>query len=319
MDEENQGAAPEAAPEPSIEQIEDKLGSFDFDAPAAPAGEARAQPEPASDEAKESLAGETEAERPAQTDDDPEVILRDNQKVKLSELKRGYRPDWEKQVRDFQARQEAFQRNAAGYNQSQQQAAGLLQNAISVLQERLPKPPDPELAKSDPFEYLQQKTQYDIDAGKLQQAKMAQAYFAQQAQQQNRQALQKRLIQERDATLTHFPDLKDPVKATKFQEDTKTLGAELGFSSRELSGINDHRLIRLIDLALKAKKYEKDLDAARAKLKAASEKPPVEVQAPQRRRTSAQVQADTLRASMSRLSKNPNSSQAAEDVLSRFD
>lgn len=319
MDEEN-NAPPQGESEPqSIASIEDKLGSFDFDAPPSPAGEQKAPPEPVDAEVEAPFAEEAPTEKPL-TDDDPEETLRDGTKVKRSELKRAYRPDWETQVKTFAEQQAAFQRATAGYSQAQQQAAAQLQQVVGILQERMPKAPDPELSKTDPFEYLQQKTRYDTELGKLQQARAAQAHFAQQAHHQQRQAFQKRLIQERDATLRVFPDLKDPVKATRFAEDTKTLGVKLGFSEKELSGINDHRLVRLIHMALQAERYEKAQETAKAKaVKAAAERPPVEVQAPQRRRSPSQVDADTRRAALLRLSKNPNSAKAAEDVLSRFD
>ena len=128
----------------SKEALESKLASFDFGDAEPPkkksADDDAAQPKEAGDdEAMATVAAEAKAEQPATEDDDPEETLRDGRKVKRSELKRGYRPDWEARIQQHMQREQAFAQATNGFNQAQQQtatsAAGggcCLQNAASA-------------------------------------------------------------------------------------------------------------------------------------------------------------------------------------------
>jgi hypothetical protein len=317
------GGSEPASNDASNEALESKLASFDFgDAEPpkkTPAGDDSAQPKEAGDdEAMATLAGEAKAEQPAPEDDDPEEVLRDGRKVKRSELKRGYRPDWEQRINAHMQREQAFAQATHGFNQAQQQTATLLQQAVEVVASRMPQPPDPNLVDTDPFEYQRRKLIYDTEKGKLDEIVVRRDAFMRQTQQQQYQATQRQLLHEREATLRALPDLRDPVKAAKFVEGVKTLGAELGYSPAELAQVRDHRLMKLINLALEGKQMKVAYERARTKLKENAAKT-VEVQTPQRRRTPSAVAADVMSARIKRLAKNPNSSQAAVDVLSQFD
>jgi hypothetical protein len=315
---EETNAAPQGASEPeSVQNVEDKLASFDFDAQPAPAGATEKPQEAGDDEVLETLAGETSAQETAPEDDDPEEILRDGTKVKRSELKRAYRPDWEKQVQEFSQRQEAFQRATAGFTAQQQQAAQMLQNAVAIVQSRMPKAPDRALLDSDPFEYQKQKANYEDGLVELQRVKQAQAYQWQQARQQQQQQQQVHLRREYEAALRVLPDFKDPVKFAKFTEEAKEYAVTRGYKPADLNGVHDHRLLAVIHDAVEGRRLKAALTKAKEKLKAAV-KPPVEVQAPQKRRTPSQVESEGLRAQMDRLRKNPSSTKIQEDVLGRF-
>jgi hypothetical protein len=319
---EETNAAPQGASEPeSIASVEDKLASFDFDAPPAPAGETEKPQEAGDDEVLETLAGETGTQETAPEDDDPDEILRDGTKVKRSELKRAYRPDWEKQVQEFSQRQEAFQRAIAGFTQDQQRAAQLLQNAVAVVQSKMPKPPDERLLDTDPFEYQKQDHLFKKAQGELHNLKAAQAYQFQQIRQQQQHQQRIRLHQEKEAVLRILPDFKDPVKFAKFSEEAKEYATTRGYKPSDLDGVYDHRLLAVIHDAVEGRRIKADLAKTKerlAKLKAEAVKTPVEVQAPQKRRTPSQVESESLRAQMDRLRKNPSSTKVQEDVLGRF-
>jgi hypothetical protein len=318
------GGSEPASNDASNEALESKLASFDFGDAEPPkkksADDDAAQPKEAGDdEAMATLAGEAKAEQPAQPeDDDPEETLRDGRKVKRSELKRGYRPDWEQRIQAHMQREQAFAQATHGFNQAQQQTAGLLQQAVEVVASRMPQAPDPNLVDTDPFEYQRRKLIYDTEKAKLDDIVVRRDAFMRQTQQQQYQATQRQLLHEREATLRSLPDLRDPVKAAKFVEGVKTLGAELGYTPVELAQVRDHRLMKLINLALEGKQMKAAYEKARAKLKENAAKA-VEVQTPQRRRTPSSVAADVMNAKIKRLAKSPNSSQAAVDVLSQFD
>lgn len=307
---------------PEAQSIEDKLGSFDFDerseAPAAAAP--KEQAEPGDDDAISELAGEESGDKAKASDDeDREVILRDNSKVKISELKRGYRPDWEKQVAEFTERQKAFEQKTQGFTQAEQQYAQLLQQAAQFVEARMPKAPDVSLIETDPFEYQRQEAFYKLELGKLEQLKQTQQVFYQQTQQRHAQEHQERLAKERDATLQALPHLRDPVKAAKFYEDVKVLASELGFTPDEIAGVHSHKVMKLINLALEGKTLKASLEKAKAKLKeAAQQQKPPEVQEPRRRRSSAEVRSEQMRDQLNRLRKTGRASDA-ETVLSQWD
>jgi hypothetical protein len=313
-------AAPTGASEqPSIESIETNLGSFDFDEPKGPAGPA-AEPakEPGDDEVAANLAGEAKAEQPAESDDDPEEVLRDGSKVRRSELKRGYRPDWEARINAHMQREQAFAQATTGFNQVQQQTATLLQQAVEVVASRMPQAPDPRLVETDPFEYQRQQVHYAQEKAKLDDIVIRRDTFLRRSHAEQQQAMQQQLVHEKEATLRALPDLRDPVKAAKFVEGTRNLGAELGYTPQELAQVRDHRLMKLINLALEGKRMKEAYERMRTKMKD-NAREAVEVQAPQRRRTQSQVASDTMAVRIKRLAKNPNSAKAAEDVLSQFD
>jgi hypothetical protein len=144
--------------------------------------------------------------------------------------------------------------------------------------------------------------------------------FVRQTQTDQHQGIQRQLLHEREATLRALPDLRDPVKAAKFVENVKNLGAELGYTPQELAQVRDHRLMKLINLALEGKQMRAAYERARAKIKeTAAENAAASAQTPQRRRTNSQVASDNMAARIKKLAKNPNSAKAAEDVLSQFD
>lgn len=311
MSDETPAAAPEGTP---IDSIEDKLGAFDFDA-QAPAG-AEGESAPGDGEAAAPLAGETVAEKPA-ADDDPEYSLRDNRKVRLSELKRGYRPDWETESRKFAEQQEQFKRETAGFSQAQQQMAGMLQHAVTVMQARLPKAPDLALLESDPFEYQKQKALHEAGVAEIDRLSAMRNHQIQQAQQQRQQEWQRYKQQEFERMIHHLPELKDSVKGAQFQKDAVQTMAKYGYTQAEIMNAVDHRAFRVAHDLLRLKKYDEAAARAKAKL-AAAPQVPVEVQSPQKRRTPGQVESDSNRARMERLRRNPNNPKAAEDILSRL-
>ena len=316
----DQEQPPQEAPVTN-ESIEDKLGSFDFDKALGP--ESKPEPKSEDETAIESLAGEERAapEEKETEEEDPEVVLRDNTKVKLSELKKNYRPNYEQEAKVRAERDQAYAREVASFNASQQQMAQLLQQAAAVVQARMPQAPDPRMADEDPIEYLRQKTHYEQGLGELNKIRQAQYQHHQRAAYQQKQAQQQYLNQESQAALQAMPILRDKVKAAQFIEDTKALASQLGYRPDIVNQITDHRQLKLIEMALEGQRLKGSLEKAKAKLKEAQARP-VEVQEPSRkRRTSSQVAGDEIRSKMSQLRKNPNSAKAAEAVLSdkRFD
>src|SRR5262245_6495127 len=314
---------PESAPPPppprSDEQIEADLGSFDFDTGEAPAGGPAEPREPSEGEGSTGPAGVVEQERPTEADDDErEVTMRDNRRLKISELKRGYLPEYPAHLRNLAEREQNFARVTAGFNQTQAYAARYLQGAIEYLQSKMPMKPDPRLIHSDLLEYNRQNALYEIENGKLQEMRNTRNVLVNQFQAAQRREFAERFRNEQLRTMHHLPDLKDPIKDAKWKQSARQLGAELGYSPQELSQMYDHRLMRLIDWAVKGKQYDAAFQRAKAKKAREAQEAPA-MQAPQRRRTSAEVQAASFNQRMTALKKNPNSTKLQDELLGSFD
>lgn len=297
---------------------EDKTAILDFEPQEAPAG-AGGDRQAGDAEAIDSLAGEPGAEGQQPDDDDREVILRDNRKVKISELKRGYRPEWTQEAQKYAQAVKQYQARAQGFDQQEQAYAQLLQNAVAFVQARLPEAPDDKLIDSDPFEYQRRKANYDTEVAKLGQLQQQQAAYHQHLQQKQQQQWQQYLSREMELARNALPDLKDTVKAAKWLEEVKALGKELGYTNQEMSQIHSHKHMKLINLALEGKRLKASLESAKEKLKEAREEkkaPPV--QEPRTRRSPAQVRNENFRERLANLRKT-GSARDAEAVLSQFD
>lgn len=297
--------------------IEDKLGSFDFeDKPqAAPAGEARAtETEPGDDS---DLTDLIEAPEQKPEDDDPEVTLRDNTRIKISELKKAYRPTWETEVKEFEERRKTIESQAQYLTQQEQMVMQAVNAAATIAQRYVPKPPPLELAKQDPFAYAEQKAEYDARTSELTALQQAMAQSAQQAEEKRKQELQRYYEQQNRAFLAARPEMKDPVKATKFWESVKQYGASIGFQPEQMAQIPDYRILLMAEDAMKYR----NLVAQKAKLaeKAKNAKPmEAPVQAPGPRTTPAGAERQAARDQLARLRKT-GSARDAEAFLSRFD
>ena len=155
---------------------------------------------------------------------------------------------------------------------------------------------------------------------KVQEARANQENFMRQAQAQQAYRQQQYLVQQAQTVLQKMPELRDPVKFAKWTEELKALAVAHNYQIGELSQVRDARLIGILNEAMENRRNKAANESLKAKLKVQqAAKPAPSVQQPQRRRTTATVQAENMRAALTRLRNNPSSQQAAEDVLSRFD
>ena len=308
---------------PTPQQIEDHLGSFDFD--DAPPVQRRGEQEPqeprepqAQQEPQTPQEPQEPQEQPSLAPADPEIEW-NNRKWKMSEVQRSLAA-YQQRINEHHRREQAFQQQTQGFTQYQQQAAEMLQRAVQMVEQYMPRKPDPELARTDPLTYQQQRVEYDVALEKVQEARANQENFMRQAQAQQAWRQQQYLAQQAQTVLNKMPELRDPVKFAKWAEELKALAVAHNYQIRDLAHVRDARLIGILNDAMKARRYEAANESLKAKFKAQqAAKPAPSVQQPQRRRTTANVQADNMRAALTRLRNNPSSQQAAEDVLSRFD
>jgi hypothetical protein len=175
------------------------------------------------------------------------------------------------------------------------------------------------LVDTDPFEYQRQKARYDEGIVELQKLQHMRANHHQQAVQQQRQEMAKRAYYEEQAAYRKLPHLKDPVKRAQTIKDIGEYAAEVGYTPAEVNQLRDHRLLVMLHDAIEGKRAKAALEKAREKAKAVVAAKPIEVQAPTRRRSTAEVQGDSFRKKVAALRANPSSTKAAEDALSQFD
>jgi hypothetical protein len=322
-DEPEQQQAPAAYEPPTQGQIEEHLGNFDFDDAPDPRRAQQEAPPETPQEAPQEAAPEQAPEQapeppPSLEAPDPEIEW-NGRKYKTSELKRGL-DQYRQQVTDFQRRQQAFQQQTEGFTQYQQQAAQMLQNAVKLVEQYMPRKPDPKLAETDPFAYQAQRANYEAAEEKVREARQNEQNFRQQAEAQQRQRYQQYIANQANATLQKLPELRDPVKFAKWSEELKSYAIAKGYIPQDLVHVRDNRLIDILNDGIKLRRLEAANESLKAKLKVQqAERPTPPVQQPQRRRSAATVQSDNMRAALTRLRNNPSSSTAAEDVLSRFD
>jgi hypothetical protein len=317
----------------STQAIEDKLGSFDFDHSdrRPPAGDAPATPkEPKQDELDPTdlaAADEVDGDGSKPEADEVEttkVRLRDGKEVAIAELKKAYRPEWEKETREFEDRRRKFEDESTQYQQrfqaltqQEQQLSRNLEAAVLILQNRLPKPPEKALFEQDPFEYQRQKMIYDDAQKEI--ADLAQKHnqLQQVGQQRSQEAFQEHAKKQNERLTAALPELKDPAKAVKFWEKVQSLGAAYGFTPQQMSQISDAGILLLANDAIKWREFT----AQRAKLKEKEKdaKPMVpEAQAPARRVSTAEREAAKSREQLNRLRKTGRPADA-EAFLSKFD
>jgi hypothetical protein len=271
------------------------------EAPATPSPQAQVEdaPDPADLEA---LEASEDFDAPEQ--EQPRYRLKDGSEATLDEIE-----DWRKgtlrqqdytrktQELSAQRQQQAAQWQA--FQQNQAQYAQAIDQAIAVVTHFLPQPPGDELRKQDFFAWQERKADYDAQIGKLQSLQQQRQQLAYAEQQKQRQGYAHHLQREQQALLAARPELRDPAKAVKFSEDVKKFAVQNGYRPEDVSKISDHRLLNVVD---KAMRYDK-LMAQKAKLseKAKDAQPMPPVQAPGRRQSSSERTGVALKSLEQRL------------------
>ena len=94
------------------------------------------------------------------------------------------------------------------------------------------------------------------------------------------------LQREQQALLALKPELRDPAKAVKYTEDVKRFAVANGYRPEDAAQIRDHRLLNVIDKAMKWDRLQASKARLSEKAKEAQPMPPV--QSPSRRQSSAE-------------------------------
>lgn len=311
------GESPED-PEPSAEgeeYTETETADEPEDAPEGDETGETADEEPSDD------ADEPQPNEAASSDDETGTRmhrLRDGTQVSLGDLKKAYDEarGYRQALPQIQAERARVEQEKQAIAAREQQFQPVIAQVAAILQQQIPPEATDEMWESDPIAAQMQDRERNKALARLAQVNAAQAE-TQQRQAAEAQAARAAYLQSEQQKLVEaLPMLKDPEKAKAFNADYQEVGAYVGFAPEHLARVEDHRLIKLADLAIeglrarqaaaKAKTVTQTKNAVVAKRVAG--KPPVA--APAARVGSNVRQAEVARGAMERLRKNPSNQDA---------
>lgn len=207
------------------------------------------------EETAEPETAETETQAAVkEASEDMLVTLRDGTKIPVAELRNGY------------MRQDHFTRE----RQKDAQTANYLQQVSQQIEQfvmaQIPPPPDPQLAYSNPAEYVQQQAQHEAarrhwaDVTQLKEQAEQGLNAVQQAEHQ------RVLATERDLLIQKLPALKEPKGWADFMVKAMDVAKQAGVSEDEFKTFSDHRYFAVLDLAIEGATARKAKQVAKQKV-----------------------------------------------------
>jgi hypothetical protein len=277
------------------------------------------QAEPSQDEAE--AAPEADPEALEFLHGNARTRLRDGSEVTIGELKKAYDEAKEYRVKqaEFDATRREFEAKQAQIAAQEAQSSTLIQQAKAVLQQNFPPKPDytaVQRGELDIITYQEQVAAYNHAAEKWHGLNRAEQARAEQAKREQAEVKQQRIAQERQRLIDAVPEFKTEEGFNAFRTDVLTHGTkDYGFSAEELGSLDDHRVLRVMKDAIAYRKLQADKAKVAAKVK---DVPPVAVQAPGRRVTTAEKQAQDVKVGFNRL-RQTRSIDDAVAILNSLD
>jgi hypothetical protein len=251
--------------------------------------------------------------------DDAKVKLEDGSTISVAELKRNnlFQKDYSKKTEELSAQRRATEERDRQVTELSNALAAQRQAMDSLLKRHVPRPPPPELFKTDLVAYLEAEAEY-----KQQAAEYNQWYQSVQAQDQLLQQRQMAEGQQRaeqgiQTFLDAIPALKAPGKLEAWAQEAAQVAMEAyGIEPQTLGQVSDHRFLLALNDAVR---YRKAL-AKRDQAKAPSQQQPQQQRQPrippQQRMTQSAQQRDSTNA-FERL-RQSGSARDAEAALMKF-
>jgi hypothetical protein len=243
-------------------------------------------------------------------DEDQQVTVKidgKTQQVTLRELKRGYSGQQYVQQgmqQAAQARKQAEEVYSA-LLQERQQVASMLQQAQAGGIPQPPKEPPKELFTSDPIGYMEQKLRFEDD---LKQYQSSMGQYQQVIQQQTaaeQRAMDAYLKQEQQQLLAVEPELADPDVASKWKDRLLAKAPEIyGYTADEISGVMDHRALRVLADALRYRDLQAGKAGAQKKAEDAAKQQRGKVLKPGAKRSTAAPKQKAFKQQKSRLKRS---------------
>lgn len=242
---------------------------------------------------------EDEAANPEPADD--VTVTVNGEQVPLSDLKAGYmrQADYSRKTQDVANRRRDLEALSARVNHSVEAIADFLIKQI-------PEPPNPQLAMTNPNEFVQKKALHEAAVQQVN-ALLSQAGEVKGVTETLTTEQRKELLAEENAKLAErFPATATNEGRKQFFETAATAAKELGYSDDEIQAVADSRMFALAHYAALGMKAEKARDKAKAKVQTA---PPV---APQKRQQGNRSNVRRNQEAMKRLSRTGS----IEDAMS---
>jgi hypothetical protein len=252
------------------------------EAEAAAAEKEEAAAEPSQEEPTAEATPEAEVEEAEEyAHGNTKTRLRDGSEITVGELKKlaDEAKEYKRREADFARIQQQVQARAMQTAQQERLFSQAITQAIQAVQATLPPEPDPRLRQTDPIDYFLRKDARQQKLMEIQNLQQAQQYSAQQASAQRAQDYQERLKAEQSLLYERAPELSDEGKRREFYNDLVSAGKSYGFSEDEINDVQDHRVMLMIQDALRYRKLQAAKPKVMEKTKDAK-KPPVAQPAP---------------------------------------
>jgi len=268
--------------EPEEANVEEETATQSDETPGeAEQGQETEEIEAAEENAEEGEAG-SEEPKPEPTDDVHVTV--DGKSVPLSEVKLGYmrQADYSRKTQEVASRRKDLEAKVARVDASV--------NAVAqFLAQQIPAAPDPQLALTNPGEYVAKEAQHKAALAQIN-TLLTQAAEVKEVTKALTQEQRSELIAAENAKLHEaFPQTRTDEGRKSFFETAAATAKALGYSDEEIGQAMDHRLFALAHYAAKGMQAERAQQKAKEKVQNA---PPV---APQKARPQSPSQATARR------------------------
>lgn len=193
--------------------------------------------------------------------------------VTLEELQRSY--SGQRYIQKGMNENAEVKKQAQATLQSLQQQQEQFQQFVQFAEQGglvRPTPPSTEMLQSDPIGYMEAKAAYDVQEAEYNGAVQAYQQNQQFIAQQQQEAFQAHLAEQRRALEAAIPEWSDPEKGPVLKGQIRDIGVnEYGFSEEEISQISDSRAVRVLRDAMRYHEVMKK--AGKAAEKAANARP----------------------------------------------
>lgn len=195
--------------------------------------------------------------------------------IPLTELRDGYlrTQDYTKKTMALAEQRKAVEAEAVETRATRSAYAERLSVMEAALADLAPAEPDwDKLRTEDPAEFAAQWAEHERFRQDMAAVRAERAREAAAAQAEDAKALRAHLAAESEKLLAAFPEWSDPAKATEGQRALGEYARGMGFTDADLAGVQDHRVIVLLD---KAAKYDALTKKGRAQVEEKRSKAPV--------------------------------------------
>jgi hypothetical protein len=231
---------------------------------------------------------DTEGEEPGETDEasepDPEPaddvhVTVNGEKIALSELKAGYR-----RQADYSRKTQEVAEKRKGLEALTSRVTNSVNAIADFLVKQIPAAPDPQLAMTNPGQFVQQKAMHEAATAQITALLEQAGQVKDVAQALTVEQLRELRHQENAKLAEVFPATATGEGRKAFFDTAAAAAKELGYSDDEIKQVMDHRMFSLAHYAAIGMRAEKAREKAKAKVQNA---PPVAPQKAQKQGVNA--------------------------------